>query len=122
MSRSTNLVIKLASGVEAPERLAQAFTVATTALASGITVSFWLTGEASWLALPGRAQEFHLENAPSIGDSIATILTAGTMTLCTQCAVRRDIKEEDLISGIRIAGAATYVEEITAEATQALIY
>ena len=122
MSRSTNLVIKLASGVEAPERLAQAFTVATTALASGITVSFWLTGEASWLALPGRAQDFHLEHAPSIADSIATILSAGTLTLCTQCAVRRDIKEDDLIAGIRIAGAAAYVEEITADATQALIY
>ena len=122
MSRSTNLVIKLASGVEAPERLAQAFTVATTALASGITVSFWLPGEASWLALPGRAQEFYLEHAPSITDSIAIILAAGTLTLCTQCAVRRDIKEEDLISGIRIAGAAAYVEEITADATQALIY
>ncbi len=122
MSRSTNLVIKLASGVEAPELLAQAFTVATTALASGISVSFWLTGEASWLALPGRAQEFHLEHSPSIADSIATILAAGTLTLCTQCAVRRDLKEEDLISGIRIAGAAAYVEEITADATQALIY
>jgi predicted peroxiredoxin len=122
MSRSTNLVIKLASGVEAPERLAQAFTVATTALASGITVSFWLTGEASWLALPGRAQECHLEHAPSIADSIATILAAGTLTLCTQCAVRREIKEGDLITGIRVAGAAAYVEEITAEATQALIY
>jgi predicted peroxiredoxin len=122
MSRSTNLVIKLASGVEAPERLAQAFTVATTALASGISVSFWLTGEASWLALPGRAQEFHLEHSPSIADSIATILAAGTLTLCTQCAVRREIKEGDLIAGIRVAGAAAYVEEITAEATQALIY
>jgi predicted peroxiredoxin len=122
MSRSTNLVIKLASGVEAPERLAQAFTVATTALASGITVSFWLTGEASWLALPGRAQEFHLEHAPSIADSIATILATGTLTLCTQCAVRRDIKEGDLIAEIRIAGAAAYVEEITADGTQALIY
>ena len=122
MSRSTNLVIKLASGVEAPERLAQAFTVATTALASGITVSFWLTGEASWLALPGRAQEFHVEHSPSIADSITTILAAGTLTLCTQCAVRREIKEGDLIAGIRIAGAAAYVEEITAEATQALIY
>jgi predicted peroxiredoxin len=122
MSRSTNLVIKLASGVEAPERLAQAFSVATTALASGISVSFWLTGEASWLALPGRAQEFTLEHAPSIADSIGVILAAGTLTLCTQCAVRRYIKEEDLISGIRIAGAATYVEEIMREATQALIY
>jgi predicted peroxiredoxin len=51
-----------------------------------------------------------------------TILAAGTLTLCTQCAVRREIKEGDLITGIRVAGAAAYVEEITAEATQALIY
>jgi len=35
---------------------------------------------------------------------------------------RRDITEQDVISGIRIAGAATFVAEITADGTQALVY
>jgi len=42
--------------------------------------------------------------------------------LCTQCAARRDITEKDLIEGVRIAGAATFVAEITADGAQALVY
>jgi predicted peroxiredoxin len=42
--------------------------------------------------------------------------------LCTQCAARRDIDEEDMIEGIRIAGASVFVEESLAEGAQALVY
>ena len=49
-------------------------------------------------------------------------LAAGSVTVCTQCAARRNIEADDLISGIRIAGAATFVAEITAEGAQALVY
>ena len=35
-SSPRTLVVKLTSGVEAPERLSQAFTVAATAVASGV--------------------------------------------------------------------------------------
>jgi predicted peroxiredoxin len=42
--------------------------------------------------------------------------------LCTQCAARRNITPEDVIDGVRISGAATFVAEITADATQALVY
>jgi predicted peroxiredoxin len=44
------------------------------------------------------------------------------VTVCTQCAARRDIAPDDLISGIRIAGAATFVAEVMAEGAQALVY
>jgi predicted peroxiredoxin len=50
------------------------------------------------------------------------VLAAGTVTVCTQCAARRDITTDDLIKGIRIAGAATFVAEIMAEGAQALVY
>lgn len=120
MSRA--LIIKLASGIEAPERVSQAFSVAATALASGVKVSFWLTGEASWFAIAGRAEKFELAHAPSIADSLIYLIAEGQVTLCTQCAMRREIKEGDQISGIRIAGAAVFVEEITADNAQALVY
>ncbi len=54
------LVVKVIVGKDDPERCAQAFNVAATALASGIEVSLWLAGEASWFALPGKAEEFVL--------------------------------------------------------------
>lgn len=122
MARSTHLVIKLATGVEDPERVAQAFSVASTALASGIDVSFWLAGEASWLALPGKAEEFSLPHSAPLHDLLHTLVNNASVTLCTQCAVRRNINDGDQIPGIRIAGSATFVEEITNDSTQALVY
>jgi predicted peroxiredoxin len=120
MARS--LVIKVTAGVEAPERCNQAFTVAAAAIASGVQVSLWLTGESSWFALPGRAKEFELPHAAPLEDLLGVVLSTGQVTVCTQCAARRDITGDDVLPGIRIAGAPTFVEEITADGAQALVY
>jgi predicted peroxiredoxin len=116
------LVVKVTAGKDAPERCSQAFTVAATALASGVDVSLWLTGEASWFALPGRAAEFTLEHSAPLPDLLDALRAGGRVTLCTQCAARRDISEKDVLFGVRIAGAAVFVEEILAERVQAVIY
>ena len=50
-----SLVIKVTAGKDDPERCNQAFTVAAAAVASGVPVSLWLTGESAWYGLPGRA-------------------------------------------------------------------
>lgn len=120
MTRS--LVIKVTAGAESPERCNQAFTVAAAAVASGVGVSLWLTGESAWFALPGRAKELELPHATPLEDLLGIVLSAAQVTVCTQCAARRDITEDDLLPGIRIAGAPTFVEEITAEGVQALVY
>ena len=51
-----SLVIKVTAGKDDPERCNQAFTVAAAAVASGVPVSLWLTGESAWFgaARPGR--------------------------------------------------------------------
>lgn len=121
-SMSKKLVIKVTAGADAPERCSQAFTVASVAVASGVDVSFWLTGESSWFALPGRAAEFELPHAAPLPDLIEAIMAAGRITLCTQCAARRDITQQDVIDGIRIAGAQVFVQEALADDTQALVY
>jgi predicted peroxiredoxin len=117
-----NLVIKVTAGKDEPERCNQAFTVAATAVASGVPVSLWLTGEAAWFALPGRADDFALPHAAPLADLLASVLALGTVTVCTQCAARRDITPADLITGVRIAGAATFVAEVVADDAQALVY
>lgn len=116
------LVVKVVAGLDEPERCAQAFTVASTAAASGAQVSLWLAGEAAWFSLPGRAAEFTLPHAAPLEDLLAAILATGSVTLCSQCAQRRDIAAEDVLPGIRIAGAASFVEEILASDAQALVY
>ena len=116
------LVIKVTAGKDDPERCNQAFTVAAAAVASGVQVSLWLTGESAWFGLPGRAEDFSLPHAAPLADLLAGVLAAGTVTVCTQCAARRDIGPDDLIDGIRISGAATFVAEVIADDTQALVY
>lgn len=117
-----HLVIKVTAGADAPERCNQAFTVATAALVSGVSVSLWLTGESAWFALPGRAKEFELPEAAPLQDLLDAVLAAGQVTLCTQCAARRGITVDDVLPGIRIAGAPTFVEEVLHEGAQALVY
>jgi predicted peroxiredoxin len=119
---STRLVVKATCGTEAPERLNQALTVAATAAASGVEVSLWLTGDASWMAVPGRAQDLELPHAAAAGDLLDAVLAAGTVTVCGQCAVRRDLTEADLLPGAVVRGAAAFVEEVMAPGTQALVY
>jgi len=116
------LVVKATAGADAPERCSQAFTVAGTAAASGVDVSFWLTGESAWFALPGRAAEFELPHAAPLPDLLALLVDTGRVTLCTQCAARRGITADDVVPGIRIAGAAVFVEEIMTDGAQALVY
>ena len=117
-----NLVIKITAGQDDPERCNQAFNVAAAAVVSGVPTSLWLTGEASWFALPGRAGDFTLPHAPPLADLLASVLTDGTVSLCTQCAARRDIAPEDVIQGVRIAGASTFVAEVMADGARALVY
>lgn len=116
------LVIKATAGKDDPERCNQAFTVAAAAVASGVQVSLWLTGEAAWFSVPGRAADFSLPHAAPLTDLLASVLALGTVTVCSQCAARRDITTSDVIDGVRIAGAATFVSEIMADGAQALVY
>ena len=121
-SNSRHLIIKLTSGVESPEKLSQAFTVAATAVASGAGVSLWLTGESTWSAVPGRAEEFSLPHAARLADLRDAVLANGALTVCSQCAARRDLTEADLLPGAVIRGAATFVEEVLHDRAQALVY
>jgi len=117
-----SLVLKVTVGKDDPERCNQALTVAAAAVASGVPVSLWLTGEASWLALPDGCPDLALPHATPLPDLLATILAGGAVTLCSQCAARRDIGSDDVVAGVRIAGATTFVAEVLADGAQALVY
>lgn len=116
------LVIKSTSGADRPEACNQALTVASSAVAAGAEVSLWLTGEAAWLGVPGRAAQIVLEHAAPLDELLQVVLDGGSVTVCTQCAARRGIEPADLLPGVRIAGGAAFVEEILAPDAQALVY
>lgn len=122
MTGSRALVVKCTSGEDAPERCSQAFTVASVALAAGVPVSMWLTGEAVWMAVAGRAEAFTLPHSAPLADLRNAVLAGGSLTVCTQCAARRDLSQSDLLPGVRIAGSASFVDEILRDDAQALVY
>ena len=72
--------------------------------------------------MPGRADELALPLATPIDQLLTAVLAAGSVTVCAQCAGRRDLGEGDLIPGVRIAGAAVFVDEVTRDGVQALVY
>ncbi|WP_310962218.1 DsrE family protein [Nocardioides terrisoli] len=117
-----NLVIKCTCGAEDAERCNQAFTVAASAAAAGAEVSLWLTGEAAWYGVPGRAEEFDLRLATPLDQLRDVVIEHGRLTVCGQCAARREIGEADVLPGVRIAGAAVFAEEVLADDAQALVY
>jgi len=120
MARS--LVVKVTCGVEDAERCNQAFTVSAAAAAAGADVSLWLTGEAAWFALPGRAEDFSLDLATPLDQLMGAVLAAGSVTVCSQCAGRRSISADDVRPGITISGAAVFAEQVLADGVQALVY
>jgi predicted peroxiredoxin len=117
-----SLVVKLTAGQEEPERCNQALTVAAAAAASGVPVSLWLTGEASFFALPDGCPDLRLPHATPLPELFETVLRMGTVTVCTQCAARREITADDVVGDVRIAGSTTFVAETLAEGAQALVY
>lgn len=116
------LVVKVTAGAEEPERCSQGFTVAAAAVSAGAQVSLWLTGEAVWLATPGRAETFELLLAAPLESLLEQLLTSGSVTVCTQCAARRSLGPANFVEGVRISGAASYVEEILRPDAQAVVY
>jgi predicted peroxiredoxin len=116
------LVVKVTCGPEDPERCNQGFTVAATALSAGTEVSLWLTGEAAWFGVPGRAEEFSLPLATPLAELLAAVVAAGQVTVCSQCAARREITDAKVLPGVRIAGAAVFAEEVLRPDAQALVY
>lgn len=116
------LAVKLTCGAESAERANQGLTVAASAVALGAPVSLWLTGEAVWFAVRDRQPDLGLEHAVGVVDLLGSVLAAGEVTVCSQCAARRSLTEADLVDGARIAGAAVFAELVLQDGVQTLVY
>ena len=69
---------------------------------------------------PGRAEEFTLDLAAPLAELLGSVLAAGRVTVCAQCAARRGLVATDLREGVTIAGSAVFTEEILGDG--ALVY
>ena len=66
------------------------------------SVSVWLTGEAVWFAVPGRQPDLELPYATPVAELVETVRLGGAITVCTQCAARRELVAGDLVESATI--------------------
>ena len=92
----------------------RAFVWAGVGAASALTVGFVVL-----LQLIGASFDYP---AKGVYEGVTSLLAVGMVTLCTQCAARRGITADDVLPGVRIAGAATFEDEVSADGAQALVY
>ncbi len=111
------LVVQLTT--DDPEKVATAMTVSLTAAAAGAHVALWLSGPATLLAVPGREPDVSLPHAPDPQQALDSV---AEVVVCSQCAARRELQPADVRHGAMIAGAATLVEALLTDGTQALTY
>ena len=111
------LVVQLTT--DEPEKIAAALTVSMAAVASGADVSLWLSGPATLLAVAGRGPAYDLQFAPDLGEGLDSVTT---LRVCSQCAARRGLHDEDLRPGARIGGAIELVEALLTDGTAAVTY
>lgn len=106
-----NVVVIVSCGTDNPNRATRAIHLATIAHKQGKNTTLFLLDEAVYLAKQGLIA--HLRAATGdIADDLMTYLQANEVPIlaCTPCAKARQIAEQDLIDGARLA---TAVELIT---------
>ena len=81
----SRLIVKCTWGLDRPETLFQAFTVAATAAATGHSVSLWLTGDAVWHAV-AQTPDAELAHSPNLSALREAVLASGTLTVCRALA------------------------------------
>ncbi len=104
------LVINLTRSVDDPDRSSVAMVVAGASVASDQTTTVFLSSEGTRLAQLGVADDVHEEGFAPMSELVATYVAAGgTFLVCSPCAKKRGIGEDDLIEGASIVGGATLV-------------
>jgi len=113
MSEQKKLVIVNSRGFD-DERSSVAWSIANTAVASGVRVTMFLVAAgADWVrkgaAVVARPNPLDPTMSDMIGNFIAQ---GGRILVCPPCARVRGYGEDDLIDGATLAGAPVMLEEL----------
>jgi predicted peroxiredoxin len=117
MSESKKIVIVNTRGLD-DERSSVAWSIANTAVASGMEVTMFLVSAGVDWARKGAADAAQLNPLdPKMSDMIGNVVDAGSRILvCPPCAKVRGYTEDSLIDGAVLAGAPALLEQIAAGA------
>lgn len=105
-----SILVSLASSHDNTDRATVAFVVAGAAAASGQDTTVFLSAEGAWLGKQGEPEKINEEGFAKLADLMAGFTEAGgNIIVCSPCAKKRGITEDDLIPGAVIAGGAAVV-------------
>lgn len=107
---TNNVVIVVSCGTDNPNRATRAIHLATVAHKQGKNTTLFLLDEAVYLAKQGLIA--HLRAATGdVADDLMTYLQANEVPIlaCIPCAKARQISEQDLIDGARLATAVELI-------------
>ncbi len=104
------LVINLTHSLDDPDRTSVAMVVAGASVASSQTTTVFLSSEGTRLAQKGVADELREDGFAPMSELVSSYVDAGgTFLVCSPCAKKRGIGEDDLIAGASIVGGASLV-------------
>ena len=104
------LVINLTHSIDDPDRTSVAMVVAGASVASDQETTVFLSSEGTRLAAKGVADDLHEEGFAPMAELVSAYVSAGgTFLVCSPCAKKRGIGEDDLIEGASVVGGATLV-------------
>ncbi len=104
------LVINLTRSTDDVDRSSVAMVVAGASVASDQDTKVFLSSEGVALAKKGVADDMHEEGFAPMSELVSKYLAAGgTFLVCSPCAKKRGIGDDDLIDGATIVGGATLV-------------
>ena len=113
----SGIVINLTQGANDVDRASVAMVVAGASIASAQDTTVFLSAEGARLAARGYAEDLHEEGFAPLADLISSYVAAGgTFLVCSPCAKKRGIGDDDLIEGAKIVGGATLVALLAAGA------
>jgi predicted peroxiredoxin len=104
------VMVVMTSGPDTPRRCATPFFMATLATAMDYETTMFFTVDGTLLLKKGMAETIYpKKGGKSVGEFLQEALDAGVeMIACTASMELHDLKEEDLIDGVRLVGGATF--------------
>lgn len=106
----SSILVSLASSHDDTDRATVAMVVAGASAASGQDTTVFLSADGAWIGKRGEAEKIHEEGFAPLADLVAGLVEAGgKLIVCSPCAKKRGIAEDDLIDGAIIAGGAAVV-------------
>lgn len=108
---SDKFLVTLACGTDNPNRATRALFIAATAKKKGKDTAIFLLDEGVYLAKKGIVDNMRAATGDDADDHLTYLQEFGVPILvCTPCAVARQITENDLIEGARMAVGAELID------------